>query len=219
MSRMSYEEAIAGGHWSPSAEALAVDQFLETHGPETHPEYWSFSGFTGWNYIGPNQGKSSREEYADFITTALSEENHPDNPDNLFGEYTSWGYEQGSPIITEPGTEQYLGPNWRLHFIDDLVKLMNNPSGSDPKYWDRYEIFNGYTGVDSPFNQTLDFKHFLNEANWSYDWDRNRIIQEWQKRADAWELANGYATSNNTTNNTTNNNRTGKRPMSTGVYF
>ena len=192
MSRMSYEDAIAGGHWSPSAEALVVDQYLEEHGPETNPEYWTFSAMGGWKYVGPDVGKSSRQEYADFITTALSEENHPDNPNNLFGEYTSWGYEEGSPVITEPGSGEYLGPNWRNHFITDLLRLMDNPSGSDPRNWKRYDIFNGYTGVDSPFNQSTEFKQFLSDANWKMDWDRNRVIQEWQKAADAWEIANGY---------------------------
>lgn len=196
MSRMSYEDAIAGGHWSPSAEAAKVDQYLQTHGPQTHPEYWTFSAMGGWKYVGPDVGKSSKQEYADFITTALSEENHPDNPNNLFGRHTSWGYEDGNLTVTEPGSGEYLGPNWRAHFIEDLIKTMKRPS-DDPSRWKRYEIFNGYTPVSSDFNNSQEFREFRGKANFAWDWDRNKIIEEWRKAADAWELANGYTPSSN----------------------
>lgn len=190
MSRMSYEDAIAGGHWSPSESALEVDRYLEASGPETNPENWTFSGMGGWKYVGPDVGKSSRQEYAEFITDALSRENHPNNPNNLFGEYTSWGYDEGSPVITEPGSGVYLGPNWRTHFINDLVKLQQFPD-SDPTQWKRYDVFKGYEGVNSQFNQSPEFRKFLSDANWKMDWDRNRVLQEWENAARDWERSQG----------------------------
>lgn len=188
---MSYEDAIAGGHWSPSAEAAKVDEYLQTHGPDTHPEYWTFSAMGGWKYVGPDVGKSSKQEYADFITTALSEENHPDNPNNLFGRHTSFGYDPNSLVITEKGSGETLGPNWRRKFLDGLTR---GQTGSGNSY---DSITSGYTPISSPFNESQEFKEFLNEANFAWDWDRSQILDEWQKRANAWELANGYTPNSN----------------------
>lgn len=68
---MSYESDIESGAFTPSDEALAVDKYIASTSPETHPDEYTFLGTLGYAYTGPMGMKSSRSEHTAWVNSGL----------------------------------------------------------------------------------------------------------------------------------------------------
>ena len=95
---MSYESDIESGAFTPSDEALAVDKYIASTSPETHPDEYTFLGTLGYAYTGPMGMKSSRSEHTAWVNSGLGASRFGGSFADIYDDPD----EDDTPVTTEP---------------------------------------------------------------------------------------------------------------------